>query len=79
MSTFIEQLQLGEYSYIRWRVKEYEEEGNVCIPAAGFVRLASQISKEIKKWRFWVSPTLSKGKAYGDDELLIDLWNDDTG
>jgi hypothetical protein len=79
MSTFSEQLQLSEYSYIMWRFKENAENGDTCMPTAGFMCLASQISKEINKWRFWVRPTLSKGKVYGDDDLLIDLRNDDIG
>jgi hypothetical protein len=77
MSTFSEQLQLSEY--IMWRFKENEEDGNIRMPAAGFMRRASQTSKEINKWHFWVRPTLSKGKVYSDDELLNDLQNDDIG
>jgi hypothetical protein len=79
MSTFNEQLQLSENSYVMWRFKENEEEGNICISAAGFMHLASQISKEINKWHFWLRPTLSNGKVYGDDELLINLRNGDIG
>jgi hypothetical protein len=61
-----------------WRCKENEDQ-NICMPAAGFMRLASQISGEINKWRFWVRQALSKGKVYGDDKLLIDLRNDVIG
>jgi hypothetical protein len=44
-----------------WCFKENEEDGNICMPAAGFMHLTSQISKEISKRHFWVRPTLSKG------------------
>jgi hypothetical protein len=77
ISAFSEQLQFREH--IVWRCKGNGEDGNIRTPAAGFVRLASQISKEINKRRFWLKPTLSKGKACDDDEPLTDLRNDDTG
>jgi hypothetical protein len=47
--------------------------------AAGFIFLASKLSKEKNKRRFWVRPTLSKRKIYEGDKLLVDLRNDDDG
>jgi len=47
--------------------------------AAGFMSLTSQASKA--GWgvggqrRFWVRPILSKQKAHGGDELLVDFRN----
>jgi hypothetical protein len=74
MSTFNEQLQLSEY--IVWRFKK-NGDGDICMAAAGFVCLVSQILK--KKRPTWVRLTLSKRKVgqYDSDELLIDLRNVD--
>jgi hypothetical protein len=63
-----------------WRIKENEEDENICMAAAGFIFLASQVPKEKKnKRRSWVRLTLSKRKVYDSDELVIDLRNDDIG
>ena len=78
LCTFNGQLQLSEY--IMWRFKQNEEEDEaICMAAAGFIFLASKLSKEKKKRRFRVRPTLSKRKIYDGDELLMDLRNDDVG
>jgi hypothetical protein len=77
MSTFNEQLQLSEYIVLRF--KENVEDEGICMASAGFICLASQISKEKNKRRSWVRLTLSKRKVNGSGELLIDLRIDDTG
>ena len=56
-----------------------EEDEDTCIAVAGFIFLASKLSKEKDKRHFWVRPTLSKRKIYDGDELLVNLQNDDIG
>jgi hypothetical protein len=59
-------------SSFTWRFKGNEEEDeDMCMAAAGFIFLASKLSKEKKK-----RPTLSKRKIYDGDEL-VHMRNDD--
>jgi hypothetical protein len=41
-----------------WRFKKNEENEDICMAAAGFIFVASKMSKKKNKRHFWVRPTL---------------------